>query len=328
MSADQVNCQTKVQNLLVPKDKVGQRVDNFLFTHLKSVPKSRIYRLIRKGELRINKGRVDASYRLQEGDTIRIPPIRQSTEQPKQFKIDIKLSKLLEKSICYEDADLLIIDKPSGMAVHGGSGISWGLIEAMRALRPESTFLELVHRLDRETSGLVMLAKTRSMLLHLHGLIRKGEIYKSYLACVKGKWSGGKLVDAPLRKFVSRSGERVVKVDPEGKSAQTNFTVIDAHQQATLLQAVLLTGRTHQIRVHCAFMGHPIMGESKYTQCDKDEKEECIDAPRLLLHAHKLIIKLPYSPFTLTVVSEIPAEFQNFCQKLNLKVRKMNASAT
>ncbi len=324
------SCQlvSKVQQIVVTQDNVGQRLDNFLFTFLRGVPKSRVYRIIRKGELRINKGRVDVSYRLVEGDLIRIPPIRQGEEKPVLTMPDSRMTKILQKSVCYEDDKLLILSKPSGMAVHGGSGVSWGLIEALRAMRPEQKFLELVHRLDRDTSGLVMLAKSRSMLLHLHECMRAGTIHKQYLAVVHRRWQGGKLVDAPLRKFVTQSGERIVKVDPQGKAAQTAFSLLDSNKHASLLQATLLTGRTHQIRVHCAFMGHPILGETKYSQLDFAEQEKITAANRLLLHAHKLVIKLPYSPFTLTVTSEVPAEFQDYCQKLNLKVREMNASAT
>lgn len=298
----------KVNQLTVTEAHAGQRLDNYLFNLLKGVPKSRLYRIIRKGEVRINKKRVDVSYRLMSGDILRIPPIRAAvkSEAPKSVPNN-KLAKMIESAILYEDDCLLVVNKPSGMAVHGGSGISLGLIEALRLVRPKADFLELVHRLDRDTSGCVMIAKQRSMLLHLHQCLQSSEIEKRYYALVTGCWQAGKTVEAPLTKFVLRSGERMVKVDPKGKYAKTSYQVLETFSQATLLQAIPVTGRTHQIRVHCAFMGHPIVGDQKYgTQM----------APRLFLHAHNLVIKLPYKPYELTISCHMPNDFETYCENL------------
>lgn len=304
----------QVQQIVVTSSHAGQRIDNFLFTFLRGVPKSRLYRIIRKGEVRVNKGRVSANYRLNNGDTIRIPPLRFA---PKEAPIHLpsnKLSRLLESSICYEDDHLLILNKPTGLAVHGGSGISLGLIEALRAMRPDAPFLELVHRLDRDTSGCVMIAKKRSMLVHLHECLKIGNIEKIYFAITCKKWHGGKNVEAPLLKFLLPSGERMVKVDTTGKFAKTGFKILKSQNNATLLQAIPLTGRTHQIRVHCAFMGHPIVGDQKYGDKQQNLKAKEQGFDRLFLHAHQLVIKIPYEPFTLTITSPMPKDFENYLQ--------------
>ncbi len=299
---------TQVQQIVINDNHAGQRLDNFLSTFLRGVPKSRIYRIIRKGEVRVNKGRISVSYRLSVGDTIRIPPIRMSSKEEEKVHPGTKLSKLLEQSVLYEDDHLLVINKPAGLAVHGGSGISLGLIESIRAMRPDAPFLELVHRLDRDTSGCVMIAKSRQILTHLHNCLKNGQIDKHYFALVQGKWKGGKSVEAPLHKFVLKSGERMVKVDPQGKPSKTLFEVIEHFEEATLLKASPVTGRTHQIRVHCAFMGHPILGDEKYGKVETTTP--------LFLHAHQLIVELPYKPHQLIVTSEMPKSFEQYCENL------------
>jgi 23S rRNA pseudouridine955/2504/2580 synthase len=301
----------QVQQIVVTDANSGQRIDNFLSSFLRGVPKSRIYRIIRKGEVRVNKGRIAVSYRLVEGDIVRIPPLRMETKPEGNVHPGQKLAKILEESILFEDDQLLIVNKPAGLAVHGGSGISLGLIEALRGMRPQASFLELVHRLDRETSGCIMVAKKRSMLIHLHDCLKAGKIEKRYFALVEGKWKGGKSVEAPLLKYVLKSGERMVKVSPDGKQAQTTFEIIESFAQATLLQAKPVTGRTHQIRVHCAFMGNPIVGDQKYGNHGTNT-----EARRLFLHAHQLVIELPYKPYHLTITCPMPQTLEKMCQEL------------
>jgi len=306
----------KVQQIVVTDAHAGQRIDNFLTTFLRGVPKSRIYRIIRKGEVRVNKGRISVSYRLNCGDTVRIPPIRMALDQTPSAHPSQQLTKTLELAICYEDDELLIINKPAGLAVHGGSGISLGLIEALRAMRPEASFLELVHRLDRDTSGCIMIAKRRSMLLHLHDCLKSGRVEKRYFALVQGKWRGGKKVEAPLLKYVLQSGERLVKVDVEGKPSKTTFEIVESFSEATLLEATPVTGRTHQIRVHCAFMGNPILGDQKYGDQDAKTQAKALGFDRLFLHAHKLVIQLPNKKDNLTITCPLPKAFVEYCQEL------------
>src|SRR2546430_5972627 len=233
----------------------GQRVDNFLLRLCKGVPRSHVYRILRSGEVRVNSRRVGATYRLQPRDRVRIPPLR----LPRRAE---KTAPPLNLPVIYEDDALLVVDKPAGIAVHGGSGISFGVIEQMRAARPQLRFLELAHRLDRETSGLLILAKKRSALTVLHAALREGRVRKEYLALVKGRWRNEKQhVSLPLKKFLTRSGERRVSVDREGRESQTVFRKKREIRDYTLLSAELLTGRTHQIRVHLTHLGLPIARE-------------------------------------------------------------------
>ncbi|MGE3317666.1 MAG: RluA family pseudouridine synthase [Candidatus Berkiella sp.] len=305
----------QVQQVVVTENNAGQRVDNFLFSLLRDVPKSKLYRVIRKGELRVNKKRVDVSHRLNDGDTVRIPPLRYEDKPEPVVTPGHKSLKNIENSIVYEDEGLLVVNKPSGIAVHGGSGVSWGLIEAFRHLRPKAPFLELVHRLDRDTSGLTMIAKKRSMLLHLHECLKSGKIQKQYYALVIGAWGGGKLVEAPLHKYLLPGGERMVKVDEGGKFAKTRVRILESYEGASLLQVSPLTGRTHQIRVHCAYMGHPIYGDQKYGNPEKNLTAKTMGFGRLFLHAHQLVIEMP-NAMPLTVIAEMPAECQQFLAKL------------
>ncbi len=270
----------------------GQRIDNFLLRELKGVPKSRIYRLLRKGEVRVNKARIKPDYKLRSGDSVRIPPVRQA-EAGTPAKVSGSLAEALAEAVLYEDDELLIVNKPSGLAVHGGSGVSLGLIEALRQLRPEARFLELVHRLDRDTSGCVMLAKKRSALKRLHVMLREGAVDKRYYALVAGKWPVRKQqVKARLQKNVLSSGERMVRVDPDGKSALTEYRVVRRIPGATLVEAKPVTGRTHQIRVHCLAAGYPIIGDDKYGDDEANRQFRARGLKRLFLHAHSLDFQL------------------------------------
>lgn len=285
MSQGPANSFPKVRQVNVSVEEAGQRIDNFLARHLKGVPKSHIYRILRRGEVRVNSGRIRAQYKVCAGDTVRIPPVRVATPRGG----DIKPARRLENCILFENARYLVINKPSGIAVHGGSGLSYGVIEAIRAERPDAPFLELAHRLDRETSGCLVLAKRRSFLRAFQEQLREGLVVKHYLALVSGTWKGGKqTVTAPLRKNVLRGGERMVSVDESGKAATSVFKPVTAYQGATLVDVDLKTGRTHQIRVHGAHIGHPLAGDEKYGDPAFNLRMKQLGLRRMLLHAHYL----------------------------------------
>lgn len=299
--------------------QAGQRIDNFLLTQLKGVPKSRIYRILRKGEVRVNRGRIKPDYRLQAGDSIRIPPLR-LTPKPAAPRPAEHILAEVEASILYEDKLFLILNKPSGLAVHGGSGLSYGLIEALRALRPDAPFLELGHRLDRETSGVLVIAKRRSALRAFHAQLREGGMEKRYLALVKGRWRGGeRRVEAPLRKNQLSSGERIVRVSADGKPALTLFRPVTIYSSATLLEAELITGRTHQVRVHAAHCGHPIAGDEKYGDENFNRQMAALGLKRLFLHARSLAFIHPHSETTLRVEAPLPAQLDALLQQLEGK---------
>ncbi|UDJ88058.1 23S rRNA pseudouridine(955/2504/2580) synthase RluC [Erwinia amylovora] len=278
-----------VHFIAITADEAGQRIDNFLRTQLKGVPKSMIYRILRKGEVRVNKKRIKPEYKLEAGDEIRIPPVRVAERE--EENVSPKLAKVaaLEAAIIYEDDYLLVMNKPSGTAVHGGSGLSFGVIEGLRALRPEARFLELVHRLDRDTSGILLVAKKRSALRTLHEQLREKGMQKDYLALVRGQWpSHVKAVRAPLLKNILQSGERVVKVSSEGKPSETLFKVEERYAIATLVKASPVTGRTHQIRVHTLHAGHPIAFDDRYGEAGFDQQLSGTGLKRLFLHAAAL----------------------------------------
>ncbi|NBM55122.1 23S rRNA pseudouridine(955/2504/2580) synthase RluC [Proteus vulgaris] len=284
----------QVQFVTIDGDEAGQRIDNFLLARLKGVPKSMIYRIIRKGEVRVNKGRIKPEYKLNAGDSIRIPPVRVAEKE--EITVSPKLDKVsaLANCILYEDEHLMLINKPSGTAVHGGSGLSFGVIEGLRALRPEARFLELVHRLDRDTSGVLLIAKKRSALRALHEQLRLKQMQKDYLALVRGQWqSHTKVVQAPLLKNILQSGERVVKVNNEGKPSETRFKVEERFEIATLVKASPVTGRTHQIRVHTLHAGHPIAFDDRYGDRDFDAQLVGTKLNRLFLHASSLTFTHP-----------------------------------
>lgn len=285
---------TGVQFLEVEPELAGQRIDNFLRVRLKGVPKTMIYRILRKGEVRVNKGRIKPEYKLQAGDVVRVPPLRMA-DADEPAPLAQGLLERLEASIVFEDKALIVINKPAGIAVHGGSGLNYGVIEAFRQLRPDAKELELVHRLDRDTSGLLMIAKKRSMLRHLHAALRGDGVDKRYMALVRGSWpTAKKQVNAPLLKNTLRSGERMVEVNDEGKQALTLFKVLRRFGEfATLIEASPVTGRTHQIRVHALHAGHSIAGDSKYGDEDFTREVRELGGKRLFLHAYALRIPLP-----------------------------------
>lgn len=301
--------------LEIEPDRDGQRIDNFLVSQLKGVPKSHIYRILRKGEVRVNKGRVKADYRLKAGDLIRLPPIRLSEKEA--TTPGAKLIELIDKHIIYEDKKLLVINKPSGVAVHGGSGVSFGVIEAIRALRPDCPYFELVHRLDRETSGCLIIAKKRSALRQLHELFRTDQMQKQYIALVKGPWKDGKRkVDLPLRKNVLRSGERMVEVLDDGKEAISYFELIERYKTASLMRVTLKTGRTHQIRVHAAHIGHPVAGDPKYGDSTFNQSMRALGLNRLFLHAAYIGFCLPDGE-EISVSAPLSDELQQVLHKLH-----------
>jgi len=282
-----------VQYITIEPDYVGQRIDNFLVTRLKGVPKTRIYRILRKGEVRVNKKRIEPSYRLQAGDQVRIPPV-QLAERTTPEKPSRSLMAILSSRILYEDKNLLIINKPSGIPVHGGSKVKIGIVEALRSMYPKMPHLELAHRLDADTSGCLVLAKKRGILKELHELLRAGKVQKIYLALTKGHWKAAELrVDAPLQKNHLSSGERIVRVNKEGKSSLTLFNPIDIFTDAMLVEANLYTGRTHQIRVHAQYRHHPIAGDEKYGDKIFNKKIRECGLKRLFLHAKSVEFVLP-----------------------------------
>lgn len=285
-----------VHFIAISADEAGQRIDNFLRTQLKGVPKSMIYRILRKGEVRVNKKRIKPEYKLEAGDEVRIPPVRVAERE--EENVSPKLTKVaaLEGAIVYEDDHILVMNKPSGTAVHGGSGLSFGVIEGLRALRPDARFLELVHRLDRDTSGILLVAKKRSALRSLHEQLREKGMQKDYLALVRGQWpSHVKAVRAPLMKNILQSGERIVKVNSEGKPSETLFKVEERYGIATLVKASPVTGRTHQIRVHTLHAGHPIAFDDRYGEAEFDMQLSGTGLKRLFLHAAALRFTHPAS---------------------------------
>ena len=307
----------KVRFIEITDALEGQRIDNFLVKLLKGVPKSRIYRIIRKGEVRINKGRCDAKRKLMLGDIVRVPPVR--VAEPKELiSAPAYLKSSLQRGILFEDDAILVINKPAGFAVHGGSGISTGVIEALREIRPESRFLELVHRLDRDTSGCLIIAKKRSALRTLHEYFRGDGVKKSYLALLEGRWEKQKIiVDQPLLKNVSQGGERMVKVSSAGKPSQTRFKSITVYHDATLVEASPFTGRTHQIRVHALWLGHAIIGDERYGNKETNKAFRQRGYKRLFLHAHKLQFKHPITGEVLKLVAPLADELQALLDKKN-----------
>ena len=306
-----------VQFLTISDDEAGQRIDNYLLNKLKGLPKSLIYRIVRKGEVRINKGRIKPEYKLQAGDILRIPPVRISKKEQPQISNKLNKVNQLENQIIFEDDYLLAINKPSGIAVHGGSGLSFGVIEALRALRPEARFLELVHRLDRDTSGILLIAKKRSVLRHLHEQLRIKTIQKDYLALVRGQWqSHCKVVQGPLLKNELSSGERIVRVSEQGKPSETRFSIEERYIAATLIKASPITGRTHQIRVHTQYAGHPIALDDKYGDAEFDRQMRELGLDRLFLHAFSLCFEHPKTGETLRLNAPLDGKMKNILQKL------------
>jgi 23S rRNA pseudouridine955/2504/2580 synthase len=286
----------------------GQRIDNFLMRHFKNVPRSRVYRLLRKGEVRVNRKRVDAEYRLAPGDEVRLPPVRiEPAERP--GRPSTSLLELIERALIFQDKHVLVIDKPSGVAVHGGSGMSFGVIEALRASRPRET-LELVHRLDRDTSGCLLVARDRPTLTALHALIRDGGLHKTYLALVAGAWQlGTKRVDAPLSTDSRERGERHVRVATEGKASVSIFKPVQFFGQlATLMEVQIPTGRTHQIRVHASYAGHALLGDDKYGDRARNAEIKRLGLKRTFLHAQSVAFEWPGSGMPFHVSAPLPTD--------------------
>jgi len=305
----------KVRQVNVTAEEAGQRIDNFLARYLKGVPKSHIYRIIRRGEVRVNSGRKRAQYKVCAGDTVRIPPVRVSADST--VRVSPGLS--LEDHILYENSRCLVINKPSGIAVHGGSGLSYGVIEAMRAGRPQAPYLELAHRLDRGTSGCLVLAKRRSFLRVFQEQLRQGDVVKHYLALVSGAWDGGKqTVKAPLRKNLLRGGERMVTVDESGKEAISVFKPVTTFREATLVEVELKTGRTHQIRVHGAHIGHPLAGDEKYGDPVFNQALKRLGLRRMLLHAHYIEFTDAANGEKITVSAPLDDELKAVIDQLEL----------
>lgn len=293
MNTEENSNKPKVQRVEISEENSGQRLDNFLITRLKGVPKTRIYRIIRKGEVRVNKGRIDNKYRLKVGDVVRIPPVRVAIRND-EVELQPTLKNSLENDIVYEDDVLIVLNKPSGFAVHGGSGIKSGVIEGLRAIRPESRFLELAHRIDKATSGCLLVAKKRSTLKVLHDLFRENRIKKTYIALLVGQWNKKKMiVTAPLLRSTGKGGERMVKVSQQGKFAETSFRRIQQYENLTLVEASPKTGRTHQIRVHAAWLGHPIVADERYGRVEDNNVLKGKGFKRLFLHAEQLKFSHP-----------------------------------
>lgn len=300
---------TKVQFVDIDEDMAGQRIDNFLRNQLKNIPKSMIYRIVRKGEVRVNKKRIKAEYKLKAGDLVRIPPVTVE-EKVEENVPSTKLNKVseLEHCIIYEDDHMLILNKPSGTAVHGGSGLKFGAIEALRALRPEARFLELVHRIDRDTSGILLVAKKRSALRHLQAQFREKTVQKYYFALVMGEWKNScKVVNAPLLKNEVNS---IVRVNPNGKASETRFKVLEKFKDATLIQASPITGRTHQIRVHTQYTGHPIAWDDRYGDRRFDAYTGKVGLDRLFLHAANIKFIHPGSEEKMDISAPMEAKLE------------------
>lgn len=315
-------------NVTIDEASEGQRIDNFLAKVLKGVPKSHIYRILRSGEVRVNKGRIDASYKLLIGDIVRVPPIRIAANDKELLENQTNQppKSVLESTIIFEDDALLIIDKPAGFAVHGGSGVSRGVIEQLRMERPKAKFLELVHRLDRETSGVLMLAKKRAALVALHEMIRNNQTDKRYLMLVAGEWTEKKKrVAIDLQKYVLPNGERRVNVVidkskdkyDQAQHSETIFYLKQAFAGFTLLEAQLITGRTHQLRVQLAHLGYPIVGDDKYGDFANNKALQKKGLKRMFLHSAETNLRHPISDDKLKLIAPLPQELQKFMNSLN-----------
>jgi 23S rRNA pseudouridine955/2504/2580 synthase len=312
----------KVQWIEITDAHEGQRLDNFLIKILKGVPKSHIYRIIRKAEVRVNKGRCDVKRKLIIGDIVRVPPIR-IAQKAENIPAPAYLKNNLENNILFEDDVLLVINKPSGYAVHGGSGISSGIIETLRELRSENRFLELVHRIDKDTSGCLIIAKKRSALRKLHKYFRENGVKKSYLALLCGRWEEKKIrVDQPLLKKTNQGGGANVKVHKTGKPSQTIFRQLMLYKNATFIEAMPLTGRTHQIRVHALWLGYPLVGDARYGNEKSNQLFRKKGYKRMFLHAEKLQFTHPVTGKLLKLVAPLPTELQTLLKTEEEKIKR------
>ncbi len=316
-----------VTHLVIGEDEQGQRLDNFLIRVCKGVPKSHLYRILRSGEVRVNSGRVAATYRLCAGDKLRIPPIRLA-ERP-QNEVDEAAKQRVDLPILYEDEAMLVVDKPEGIAAHGGSGVSFGVIEALRRQRPQAKFLELAHRLDRETSGILLVGKKRLALTALHDMFREhgAGADKRYLVLVKGRWMNTtQHVKLPLHKYLTETGERRVSVNPEGKASHTVFRLLARWPEMSLLEAQLKTGRTHQIRVHLAHLGFPILGDEKYGEFALNKTLKRDGLKRMALHAWRMAFRHPLTSAPLEFIAPMPNGIGNYIAAVDAgKAREFSA---
>jgi 23S rRNA pseudouridine955/2504/2580 synthase len=310
-----VPVQPQAQFVTIDEEEAGQRIDNYLLRVCKGVPKSHIYRILRSGEVRVNKGRIDQLYRLEGGDVVRIPPVRLAEKSG-------AAAPAAEFKVVFEDAHLLVIDKPAGVAVHGGSGVSFGVIEQLRASRPDAKFLELVHRLDRDTSGLLLLAKKRSALVSLHEQMREGLTDKRYLVLVHGDWKNARQhIKLALHKYTTADGERRVAVQADGLASHTVFTLLRKYDRFALLEAELKTGRTHQIRVHLSASGFAIAGDDKYGDFALNRALQKADSTRgalkrMFLHAHQITFSHPETGKAMTLNAPLASECERFLVSL------------
>ncbi len=319
MNLEDISAKPKVRWVEITEENSGQRIDNFLITLLKGVPKTRIYRIIRKGEVRVNKGRINNKYRLAVGDSVRVPPVRVATRN-NDIDLTPTLKHSLEHGILYEDDALIVLNKPAGFAVHGGSGISSGVIEALRVLRPDARFLELAHRLDKDTSGCLLVAKKRSALRKLHDLFRGDGVKKTYIALLAGEWDRKKqCVTVPLLRSTGKGGERMVKVSQAGKSAETSFRRIQKYSSLTLVQASPKTGRTHQIRVHAAWLGHPIVGDTRYGDEEINRSLRKKGFKRLFLHAEQLQFAHPVTADVMCFKAPLADELEKQLKRMEVQ---------
>ncbi len=316
----------KVTMLTVDEGGAGQRLDNFLAKQLKGVPKSHLYRIVRSGEVRVNSKRVDAAYKLQLGELLRIPPVRTAAPAAKLGKApehnQFIHAQFLD-AILYEDEAMIAINKPSGMAVHGGSGISRGVIEQLRMERPQAKYLELVHRLDRETSGVLLIGKKRSALVKLHEMLRANQVQKRYVMLIKGAWRNQKQrVVLPLKKVVQDNGEKRVWVEEGGQVSETIFHLHENLGEFTLLEADLITGRTHQLRVQLAHLGFPIVGDDKYGDFALNKTLQKRGLKRMFLHSVETVLNHPLSGEVLKLVAPLPKELERFLNTLQIEHAK------
>ncbi len=306
MSTDGGAAPGRARTVEVGADASGQRVDNFVMRALRGVPRTRIYRLLRRGEVRVNGGRSKPARRLQQGDRVRLPPVRR--HQYSHGRLPDSVLDRLRHAVLFEDDEAIVVDKPAGVAVHAGSGLGGGLIDGLRTLRPDVERLELVHRLDRDTSGCIMLAKGRPALKRLQQALRAGEFDKIYRALLIGDWMGPEeTVAVSLRRDRLGSGERIVRVDSRGRTARSEFRRLRGSAGLTEVEVALGTGRTHQIRVHAAHLGHPVAGDAKYGSPERERAAMGQRAPRLFLHAQRL--RFPCADGRVTVDSAVPAAF-------------------
>ena len=310
------NKKTEVSYVIADSEQHQRRIDNFLGSILKGLPKTRIYQMLRRGEIRVNGGRVKQGYRLQTGDRIRIPPVRLGADRPPATPPE-HLLKLVQDRQIYQDRDIIVLDKPAGLAVHGGTGRSFGVIELLRYLYPGETGLQLVHRLDQDTSGCLLIARNAHILRELHQALASGTVTKTYHALLRGRLTRKFVeVDQPLRKNMLRSGERIVQVDGEGKSARTRFEVLQNYAAATLVQALLMTGRTHQIRVHANHIGHAVAGDPKYGDRDFNKSLRGAGLKRMFLHASGIILPPLPGRAPTTFTAPLPEDLQGLLTKL------------